>query len=168
VLSNCLITFDSINNSSIWDCRHFHPRTQTSIMAYHKKSSSTPPSNWSYYQYNHQITSRTPTLCRSILNYRRQWSTSTSKHYFHLCATVNSVIILEQPNISEFKLNFAECLANLRKMEAGKNIDFKISDVCQEMTDFCESYQRVNKTSVVPHRADRNEMRYFRCHLDKI
>jgi hypothetical protein len=41
-------------------------------------------------------------------------------------------------------------------METNKAIEYRISEVCQEMSDYCDSYQRINKTSLVPHRADRS------------
>lgn len=63
---------------------------------------------------------------------------------------------LESPNVHEFKRNYNVQLAELRTIEVNKAIDYRISELCQEMTDFCSHYERINKTSVIPHRADRS------------
>lgn len=52
-------------------------------------------------------------------------------------------------------------MGELRNIESTKAIEYRISELCQDMSDFWEGYQRANKTSLVPHRADRTaDMRY--------
>lgn len=59
----------------------------------------------------------------------------------------------EPPNVSEFKRQFQETMSDLKKVESGKAVEHRVSERCVEMIDFCDSYQRVNKTSLIPHRA---------------